>query len=110
MPDDVTPAAGDAEPGAEPRPIRALVVDYEAHNRLHVQDRLRHEADVAVVGTAADGVEAVEAIRALAPDGGAARIAACDTAHAVPITGCRPRARTRARPGGSPAGATANCR
>ena len=56
----------DGTPGAAP--IRALVVDDEAHNRLHVQDRLRHAADVAVVGTVADGVEAVEAIRALAPD------------------------------------------
>lgn len=56
-------------PGDTPGgPIRVLVVDDEEHNRLHVQDRLRATPDIEVVGTAADGVEAVEAIRALAPD------------------------------------------
>lgn len=48
--------------------MRVLIVDDEEHNRLHIQDRLRSAADVEVVGMAADGIEAVEAIVALAPD------------------------------------------
>jgi two-component system LytT family response regulator len=48
--------------------IRVLVVDDEPLNRVRIQDLLRHEADVEIVGSPEDGVEAVEAIRLLRPD------------------------------------------
>lgn len=48
--------------------LRVLIVDDEPLARQHIEDRLAHEANVEVVGTAADGVEAIEAIRALKPD------------------------------------------
>ena len=49
-------------------PIRVLVVDDEPLARQRVEDLLAHEACVELVGTAADGVAAVEAIRSLRPD------------------------------------------
>jgi two-component system, LytTR family, response regulator len=48
--------------------IRVLVVDDELLNRVRIQDLLRHEADVEIVGSPEDGIEAVEAIRGLRPD------------------------------------------
>lgn len=48
--------------------IRVLIVDDEALGRLRVRDLLRDDRDVEVVGEAADGDSAVEAIRALRPD------------------------------------------
>ncbi|WP_420128853.1 LytR/AlgR family response regulator transcription factor [Longimicrobium sp.] len=48
--------------------IRTLIVDDEPLARDGVRMHLAHEADVEVVGEAADGVQAVEAIRALRPD------------------------------------------
>ncbi|MFL5562418.1 MAG: LytR/AlgR family response regulator transcription factor [Gemmatimonadaceae bacterium] len=48
--------------------IRVLVVDDEPLNRVRIEDLLSREADVEVVGSPEDGVEAVEAIRALHPD------------------------------------------
>jgi two-component system, LytTR family, response regulator len=48
--------------------IRVLVVDDELLNRVRIQDLLRHEADVEIVGSPEDGIEAVEAIRGLHPD------------------------------------------
>jgi two-component system, LytTR family, response regulator len=48
--------------------IRVLLVDDEPLNQLRLRDLLRGEPDVEVVGTADDGVAAVEAIRRLAPD------------------------------------------
>ncbi len=50
------------------RSLRVLVVDDEPLGRQRVLDLLDDEPDVTVVGTAADGTEAVETIRALHPD------------------------------------------
>lgn len=57
---------GAAPPGRDT--LRVLVVDDEAFNRTRLLHLLAREPDVRVVGEAADGVEAVEAIRAHAPD------------------------------------------
>ena len=48
--------------------MRILIVDDEAPARRKLRDLLRREADVEVVGEAADGVEAVAAIRREAHD------------------------------------------
>lgn len=48
--------------------IRALVADDEAPARRKLRDLLGRETDVEVVGEAADGVEAVAAIRTASPD------------------------------------------
>jgi two-component system LytT family response regulator len=48
--------------------VKALVVDDEPLGRERVRALLEREADVEVVGEAEDGVEAVVAIRSLAPD------------------------------------------
>jgi two-component system LytT family response regulator len=48
--------------------IRALVVDDEPPARRKLRELLGREADFEVVGEAGDGVEAVAAIRAAAPD------------------------------------------
>ena len=48
--------------------IRALIADDEAPARKKLRELLAKEADVEIVGEAADGVEAVAAIRAAAPD------------------------------------------
>jgi two-component system, LytTR family, response regulator len=48
--------------------MRALVADDEAPARRKLCELLAHEADVEVVGEAADGEEAVAAIRATTPD------------------------------------------
>lgn len=53
---------------ADPTPIRVLVVDDEPLARLRLEDLLRHEPGVELVGTAEDGDAAVAAIRALRPD------------------------------------------
>lgn len=50
------------------RPLRVLVVDDEALGRLRVNDLLAREKGIILVGEAADGIEAVQAIRALNPD------------------------------------------
>jgi two-component system LytT family response regulator len=50
------------------RLIRVLVVDDEPLARMRVEDLLRHETDVALVGVAENGIEAVSAIRTLNPD------------------------------------------
>ncbi|MDB4905412.1 MAG: LytT family two-component response regulator [Gemmatimonadetes bacterium] len=52
----------------EGRRLRVLIVDDEAFNRLRLQDLVSREPGVDLVGTAADGIEAIAAIRALAPD------------------------------------------
>ncbi len=53
-----------------PRPsvIRVLIVDDEPLARLRLEDLLRHESNVELVGVAADGDAAVEAINTLHPD------------------------------------------
>ena len=48
--------------------IRCLIVDDEALAREKVRQLLREERDVEVVGECGDGVQALEPIRALAPD------------------------------------------
>jgi two-component system, LytTR family, response regulator len=50
------------------RPVRVLVVDDEPLGRLRVEDLLRRDASAEIVGTAADGAAAIEAIRSLRPD------------------------------------------
>jgi len=50
------------------RPLRVLVVDDEPLGRQRIEDLLRHERGVEVVGTAGNGIAAVEAIRSLHPD------------------------------------------
>ena len=51
-----------------PTALRVLVVDDELPARQRLEDLLRHEPGVAVVGTADNGVAAVDAIRRLRPD------------------------------------------
>ena len=51
-----------------PERLRVLIVDDEPLARRRLEDLLAKEDDVEIVGTAADGVEAVEMIRRLAPD------------------------------------------
>jgi two-component system LytT family response regulator len=48
--------------------IRVLIADDEALARDRIADLLAHEANVAIVGTASTGPEAIEAIRTLNPD------------------------------------------
>jgi two-component system, LytTR family, response regulator len=48
--------------------IRALIVDDEPLARQRIEDLLAKVPEVEVTGTAADGTEAIEAIRRLAPD------------------------------------------
>ena len=50
------------------RPVRVLVVDDEPLARLRLEDLLHHEPGVEIVGTAENGIAAVEAIRTLRPD------------------------------------------
>ena len=54
-------------PGAT-APLRVLVVDDEPLARQRIEDLLRHEAGVEIVGTADNGIAAVDAIRTLRPD------------------------------------------
>ena len=49
-------------------PIRVLIVDDEPLAREHIADRLSHEENVEIVGTADNGDDAVDAIRRLDPD------------------------------------------
>lgn len=50
------------------RNLRVMIIDDEPLARQHVADRLAHEENVEVVGTADNGDDAVEQIRLLAPD------------------------------------------
>ncbi len=50
------------------RPIRVLIVDDEALARQRLEDLLAHESGVEIVGTAGNGIAAVEAIEELRPD------------------------------------------
>ena len=54
--------------GLARKPLRVLVVDDEPLGRHRILELLESEPDVDVVGTAADGAAAVEAIRTLTPD------------------------------------------
>ncbi len=53
---------------AEHKTLRVLVVDDEPLGRRRLLDLLKAEPDVEVLGTAADGIAAVEAIRTSRPD------------------------------------------
>jgi two-component system, LytTR family, response regulator len=48
--------------------IRAIVVDDEKPARMRLLELLRREPDIAVVGTASDGREALELVRTVRPD------------------------------------------
>lgn len=50
------------------RTIRVLVVDDEPLGRMRIEDLLRRERDAVLIGYAADGASAVQAIRTLQPD------------------------------------------
>jgi two-component system LytT family response regulator len=49
-------------------PLRVLIVDDEPLAREHIIDRLAHEENVEIAGTADNGEDAVAAIRSLRPD------------------------------------------
>ena len=49
-------------------PVRVLVVDDEPLARMRIEDVLSHIDGAQIVGTAANGIEAVEQIRSLKPD------------------------------------------
>jgi two-component system chemotaxis response regulator CheB len=55
-------------PGAKDGPIRVLIVDDSAMVRVLLRRHLSAERDIAVVGTAADGCEALSMVRRLDPD------------------------------------------
>jgi two-component system LytT family response regulator len=48
--------------------IRTLIVDDQSTGLAVLRDLLRHEPDIEIVGTAANGPEAIESINRLAPD------------------------------------------
>ena len=50
------------------RPLRVLIVDDEPLARQRIEDQLRKDPSITVVGSAADGTAAVQAIRVLRPD------------------------------------------
>ena len=56
------------EPGAKDRALKVLIVDDHALFRRGLQMVLRQEADIQVVGEAADGIEAVARAQELQPD------------------------------------------
>ncbi len=53
---------------SEPRTLRVVIADDEPLARQHIADRLAHEENVEIAGTAADGAEAIEVIRRTKPD------------------------------------------
>jgi two-component system, LytTR family, response regulator len=55
-------------PAMQVVPMRALIVDDEAHARRYLQELLDNETDVTVVGEAATGTEGLGLLRELSPD------------------------------------------
>ena len=51
-----------------PEQVRVLIVDDEPLARMRIEDLLAHEEGAVVVGSATNGIEAVERIRTLKPD------------------------------------------
>ena len=51
-----------------PEQVRVLIVDDEPLARMRIEDLLAHEEGAVVVGSATNGIEAVERIRTLEPD------------------------------------------
>lgn len=52
----------------EPKVVRAVIADDEPFARQRIEDLLAHEPNIEIVGTAATGPDAVDAIRNLRPD------------------------------------------
>jgi two-component system LytT family response regulator len=50
------------------RPLRVLIVDDELLGRQRIEDLLRKDPSIEIVGTAADGTSAVQSIRLFRPD------------------------------------------
>jgi two-component system LytT family response regulator len=48
--------------------IRTLLVDDQSTGLMVLRDMLRYEADIEIIGTAANGPQAIESINQLAPD------------------------------------------
>ncbi len=53
---------------AERKPLRVLIVDDEPLARQRLEDLLRGEPGVEIVGMAGDGAAAIDAIQTLRPD------------------------------------------
>lgn len=51
-----------------PDAVKVLIVDDSAYMRVVLRDMLQSEQGILVVGTARDGVEAIEKVKALSPD------------------------------------------
>ena len=51
-----------------PEKIKVLIVDDSAYMRVVLKDMLESDAGICVVGSAKDGVEAIEKVKTLAPD------------------------------------------
>ena len=51
-----------------PEKIKVLIVDDSAYMRVVLKDMLESDAGISVVGSAKDGVEAIEKVKTLAPD------------------------------------------
>lgn len=51
-----------------PEKVRALIVDDSAYMRVVLKDMLESDEGISVIGTAKDGMEAIEKVKALAPD------------------------------------------
>lgn len=58
----------DAERGPMSDLVKVLIVDDSAYMRVVLGDMFRCEPDMSVVGTARDGIDAIEKTKALAPD------------------------------------------
>src|SRR4030042_7173615 len=51
-----------------PEKVRALIVDDSAYMRVVLKDMLEADPCISVIGTAKDGLEAIEKVKALEPD------------------------------------------
>ncbi len=67
-PSDPHPSTPAESPSPERARIRTLIVDDQLLSRELLRRRLRGEPDIEIIGTAASGREAIDAIRRLRPD------------------------------------------